>query len=280
VYRGDHPDHLVQALESLERQTLPADEVVIVQDGPIPDPLSNVLQEWRARLPTNQITLYRNEGLGVALQVGLAGCNHELVARMDSDDIAEATRFQKQLEAFQKQPSLSVVGSWIEEFSDDPMKPYASRRVPESAEDIRQFSRMRNPFNHMTVMLRKSHVLAVGGYMHFRGFEDYHLWARLVAAGAELYNIPEALVLVRGGASMLGRRAGLAYGSSEFSFQRELVRRGVTSRMQFIRNVVLRVPSRLLPPRLLGNLYQSFLRQPTLVPGGRRSSDDLNSAPA
>ena len=53
------------------------------------------------------------------LNEGLKHCSHDIVARMDTDDIAKPERFEKQLAVFKKHPDIDVVGAWIDEFEND-----------------------------------------------------------------------------------------------------------------------------------------------------------------
>ena len=104
---------------------------------------------------------------------GLSACDCELVARMDSDDIALPLRMEHQLAAMNADPGLSVVGGQIAEFTGTMGNIQGYRMVPVSPEKIRQSAARRNPMNHMTVLFRKADVLTAGGYQDLKGFEDY-----------------------------------------------------------------------------------------------------------
>src|SRR5690606_185023 len=67
IYHAEHPDHLRQALQSLLDQTLKADEVILVEDGPLPAVLTMIIESFRASLNINSIRLATNGGLAVAL---------------------------------------------------------------------------------------------------------------------------------------------------------------------------------------------------------------------
>lgn len=90
VYFKESPEYLKQAIESIQAQTVPTDDFVLVCDGPLNDALDAVIaakqQEMGSAL--NVVRLARNGGLGNALNKGIKHCKNELVARMDSDDIA------------------------------------------------------------------------------------------------------------------------------------------------------------------------------------------------
>jgi len=107
IYMNEKAPYLASCLESLCAQTIPANEIVIVEDGPIREDLSKVIDSFMDRLPIRRHKLARNMGLGMALREGLCIVSHELVARMDSDDIAVPERFEAQLAAFASDPELA-----------------------------------------------------------------------------------------------------------------------------------------------------------------------------
>ncbi len=86
VYCKESPFFLRQSLDSLVAQSLPADEVVIVEDGPLGEELEAAIDSYRSLLPIVSLRLPVNGGLGAALREGLQVCRGEFVARMDSDD--------------------------------------------------------------------------------------------------------------------------------------------------------------------------------------------------
>ena len=55
--------------------------------------------------------------MGKALNEGLKHCSYDIVARMDTDDIAKPDRFEKQLAIFEKYSDIDVVGAWIDELA-------------------------------------------------------------------------------------------------------------------------------------------------------------------
>ena len=54
IYAGERPEYLDQALESLHKQTLQADEVVIVHDGPLTEELYSCLEKMETPATTDQ----------------------------------------------------------------------------------------------------------------------------------------------------------------------------------------------------------------------------------
>src|SRR5580658_8350857 len=93
VYAKEYPAFFRVSLESLAAQTLPADEIVIVEDGPLGEELKAVIEVYKSCLPIVSLRLPVNVGLGAALREGLNVCQGEYVARMDSDDICVPERF-------------------------------------------------------------------------------------------------------------------------------------------------------------------------------------------
>jgi glycosyltransferase involved in cell wall biosynthesis len=266
VYSKESPAHLRQCLESLAAQTLPAGEVVLVEDGPLGRSLQATIADYRAVLPIVSLALPMHGGLGVALRAGMLVCSGDYVARMDADDICVPDRFRRQVDFLDCNPRVDVIGSAIEEFGESRKAARSIRRLPTSGGALLHFAQSRNPLNHMTVMFRKASVLDAGSYQHFPGFEDYHLWARMLRLGQCLRNAEEILVRVRGGSGMQSRRGGLAYLKQEVAFQLFLHEVGLVAASGCIRNILLRTPIRLVPARFRQAVYQRFLRD-RLTPG-------------
>ena len=261
VYAGEQAPHLAQALASLCEQQLPAQQVVIVEDGPLTPELMQVLNDYEVKLPLLRMVQPQNLGLAAALQLGLEACTYELVARMDADDVAVPSRFARQIAVMSKRPSLSVLGSYVAEFIDNPQQPYALRPVPVGESAVAAAARWRCPLNHPSVIVRKSHLLAVGGYSGFRGIEDYYLWGRLLVAGKSIDNLHEVLMLVRAGADLGRRRGGWVYAQRELLLYKAFWQMGFMTWYQALCGVLLRLPVRLLPSGLRSWIYQRAIRR-------------------
>ncbi len=261
VYHKESPEFLRQSLDSLIKQTVKTDEVVLVKDGAIGDELETTIASTEEKLPLVTVQLKQNSGLGLALQTGLNLCKGELIARMDSDDICVPDRFEKQLPLLEQHPDVDVVGGAIAEFHSDCTKIESVRRMPSTAAQLNTFARFRNPLNHMTVMFRKASVLAAGNYQPYAGFEDYELWARMLMRGQRFCNLDDVLVYVRCGNGMQQRRGGLRYLAEEIRLQRHFLKIGFLSKPQFLLNLVTRAPVRIAPLPLRSAFYQKMLRQ-------------------
>jgi len=101
-------------------------------------------------------------------------------------------------------------------------------------------ARFADPFNHPTVVMRRELVRRVGGYGDFALMEDYHLWAKMLLAGARVANVAEPLVRYRIGAGAYARRGGLGQLRAELGLQRRFRAMGFTTWPQFARNVLVR----------------------------------------
>jgi len=266
VYHKEIPEYLNQCLESLALQTSPATEIIIVKDGILGKELDEVLSLWQNKLPLKLAGYEQNKGLAYALNYGLQFCSCEFVARMDSDDICVHNRFEKQMEFLGLNPDFALLSGYITEFKSDPDDIRYIRKVPIDSNEIIKYLKWRNAFNHVTAFFKKSAVLSVGGYNdNVTYFEDYDLWIRLVQAGYKVGNIPEVLVNVRAGNDMIGRRHGVAYAKKELYFLGLQKERGFISGREYCLLVLLRVPPRLLPKKILNCLYQLLRHKKGMV---------------
>lgn len=256
LYDKEKPEYLDLCLESLYKQTLSADEIVLVYDGYINPKLDDIVKKWCASLPIKIIKLEKNVGLGQALNKGLEHCTHEIVARMDTDDICDTRRFEKQILLMQNDSELSILGSDIEEFEERKEIITSYRHVPKSTSAVMKAIKFKSPFNHMTVMFKKSHILAVGGYQEHYYMEDYNLWLRLMAKGYKAINIPEYLVTVRVGRDMLSRRRGLKYVGSELKLARLKKKLGYLGFIESIYIFAIRSLPRIMPIFIMKHIYK------------------------
>jgi glycosyltransferase involved in cell wall biosynthesis len=261
VYYKETPRNLDQCLESLANQTVPADEIVLVKDGVLPFELEETLVSWQKKLPLKIVGYEENKGLAYALNYGLDYCLNELIARMDSDDICLPDRFEKQISFFEKNKNTVLLSGYISEFNEEPNDILSIRKVPIEYKKIVKYLKKRNAFNHMAVMFKKSVLILIGGYEEIVGFEDYDLWIRLVQAGYRVDNIPEILVYVRIGNNMIMRRRGFRYTKEEIIFFNRQRKNHFISLVEFIVFFILRVPVRLLPPKILAVIYHYSLRR-------------------
>lgn len=257
VWAGDRPEFLRRAFHSsVTEQVLPPDEVVLVRDGPVSCELDECLQELLtcSPVPARLLVLDANAGLAHAMQAGLAACRHEVVARMDADDVSLPQRFALQLPEIEL--GADVVGAALLEIGLDEREIVGRRASPVTPELIARTARLHDPINHPTVVYRRAAVTAAGGYEHLPQMEDYWLFARMIAAGAKVVNRPEPLLLYRVGAGAYQRRGGFPLLRSELDLQLRMRASGFTSRPEFVRNVAVRGGYRLVPGAVRRPVYR------------------------
>jgi len=199
VYKNDNPEYFRLALKSMIKQTKKPDEIVLVKDGPVPDEIQNVINDLNHKYPNiiHQVQLSQNKGLGLALNEGIKVCRNELIARMDSDDVSAPTRCEREVAEFEKNPNLDIIGCPVIEFVGDIHNRVGRRNVPLDNESIHKYARKRDPFNHPTVMYRKSSVEAVGCYGDLRKNQDTDLWIKMLSNGAVCMNLSDPLFRFR-----------------------------------------------------------------------------------
>lgn len=256
LYIKENPNFLNECFDSLSKQTVRASEVILVLDGPITKQLAIVVDAWKEELKIAVVPLEENVGLGKALNIGLSKCNFGLVARMDTDDLCLPERFEKQLKCFSDNPDLAIVGSFIEEVEPLTLKKISLRKVPLSHQDIIRELPRKNPFNHMTVMYRKTAIIEAGGYMHLPFMEDWFLWLRLLQKDMQGQNLSEVTVRARTGREMLTRRSGWNYIKSEFLMAKNMFNSGMVSFLHCVCIFILRATPRLLPKFIMKVLYR------------------------
>lgn len=265
IYKNDKPEFVRVALDSmLVNQSVKPAEIVLVQDGPVPDDLSSLLSEYESTYPNimHVIRLEKNGGLGNALRLGVENAKYNIIARMDSDDICLPGRFEKQLAYLEAHPECDIVGGQMTEFIDVPDNIVGRREVPLTNEEIYEYMKSRCALNHVTVMFRKEAVLKAGNYQDWFWNEDYYLWVRMMMAKCQFANIPDVAVNVRSGADQYARRGGKKYFDSEIGIKKLMLEKGMITRKEYIVNYIQRfIIQLMLPNSVRGWVFRNFARK-------------------
>ena len=249
VYAGERPRYLKDALYSIwENQTYKPAQIVLVKDGPINAELESEIERYQLKLGEilTVVGLEENVGLGKALNVGLEYCRHELVARMDTDDVSLPNRFEKQIEFMNGNPYISASSASIDEWDEELVTKINKRSLPSDPESVAAFAIRRSPLSHPVVIFRKSVIQSVGGYPELRKAQDYALWSLLITKGHRLANLPDTLLNMRSGNGLFARR-GFRYFQQEMkllSYQREI---GFLTNKNYVFNAVIKFFLRLSP---------------------------------
>jgi len=262
VYYKEKPEYLKISIESMLNQTVQTDDFVLVCDGPLTPELDAVVNRFQESYSDifHVVRLDKNAGLGPALNEGLKHCKNELVARMDSDDYALKERCALQLDAFDRDPQLSIVSGTIQEFETTPDNVTFTKRMPQTHEEILRYAKLRCPFNHPAVMYKKSAVLDAGGYPDLPLHEDYALWVNMLIKGKRSINLANVLCLMRVDNGMYKRRGGVRYYKTAVRFRRYLLKHRFCNLGEFLYGVLGLTVVCLLPASVRKKIYIRFLR--------------------
>lgn len=263
LYIKEKSEYLKKSIDSMINQSIKPEQIVIVKDGPLTNELNDVLDTYLSNFPNlfSIVNSEKNIGLGLALNLGLQHCRNELVARMDTDDISLPDRCEKQLNIFKENINVDIVGSWISEFVDNENNVIGKRIVPNKHEEIIIYLKNRCPFNHMSVMFKKSAVIKSDGYKDFFFNEDYYLWIRMYENKCNFFNIQESLVNVRVNFETYKRRGGLKYFNSELNIQKYMKNKKIISATTYVYNVFIRfILQIMLPNKIRSYIFKKFAR--------------------
>lgn len=261
LYINEKAEYFKECMESILAQTVKPSEIVVVKDGPIKDEVDMLLKQYDKDNPKliKIVSYTPNKGLGYALNKGVEACSYELIARMDTDDIARSDRFEIQLKEFEKDSALDIFGSQIEEFEDTPSVIVAKRTVPTNDKEIKKYQKRRDAFNHMTVMYKKSAVLKAGNYLPCPLMEDTYLWVRMILSGAVCRNSDQALVYARIGKGMYERRGGWKYFLKYKEGRKKVYETGYISLKDYYYTLLIQFIVALMPQGLRGMMFKKIL---------------------
>lgn len=263
LYINEKVQYARECFESLLKQTVQPKEWVIVEDGPLKEEMYELLQEYEQKYPNliKRVPLKKNVGLGLALREGILNCSCEIIARMDTDDIAKPERFELQLAQFEKFDKLDICGSHIKEFIGDIKNVVSQRMVPIKQSEIYKYQKKRSAFNHMTVMYKKSAVLKAGNYIHAPLMEDDMLWVCMMNKGCKCLNIDDFLVYARVGKDMYDRRGGFSYFKKYRSARKKIYATGYISYWDYLSTVMIQFVVALIPVKLREMIFTKLLRK-------------------
>lgn len=262
VYKGEKSEYLKESMESMFNQTYPADEFVLICDGPLTKELDEVISHYKSKYPNtlNVIRLDKNIGTGQCANMGIDICKNEYIVKMDSDDIALSERCEKQMRLMQSNPNLTMCGGYIREFDTNTQETIAIKKTPSKNSEIRQFARRRNPFNNQTLVFKKSMAKAIGGYSSIKRCEDYDFVVNMLRNGAIGENIPEVLVDYRVNKDNYARRQNWANTKSFINVRWRIFRSGYSNIIDFIVPCAMQMMIFILPKKLTAKIYKKFLR--------------------
>jgi len=259
VYQNDDAESFRCAVESVLNQTYLPSEIILVVDGLVSKEIKIILKEYAMNELFRIIRMPEKVGLGLALQKGCTEAQYPFIARMDSDDISDPTRFEKQIKYLQENPNCDVVGTFGVKFFNSFENVYDEKKLPITDQEIKRTMQKRNPLNHMSIMMKKESLLKCGNYQDWYLAEDYYLWVRMCLNGVIFHNIPENLVSIRVDNRTLARRHGIKYYKSLKRLYKFMLTNKIISCWRYLKNILTRFVYHVLIPKWLKKLvYRKF----------------------
>ena len=177
---------------------------------------------------------------------------------MDDDDIAHPDRCEVEIKYIEAHPDVSIVGSYMNEFESNPNAPIRVKKVPIRYVDILKFSKRRNPFNHSTLMIKKSDIVSAGNYSKMRTNQDVDTWIRVLNKGYKGANIPIPLVDFRFDNNTYKRRRNWNNIKLMLSVWNNFWKKGYCSFADYLYVVIMQLSIFVMPNALLQWVYNHF----------------------
>ena len=263
VYYNDEISYISEAIDSMLNQSHKPSEFVIVQDGPVPEMVSALINEYKAKEPD----LFRifvndnNEGLGAALRRGVELCRFDYIARMDADDISAPNRCEKILSYMINNPDYSLVGSDCIEFTGNINNIKGYVRLPQDPTEVSKFAKKRVPIRHPSIVFKKKDVIAVGNYNPLRRSQEYDLVVRMIMADMKISNVQEILFYIRVNDDFYSRRGGWDKAKLLASQRKDFYKYGYYSFLEYCLYACINIVMCMVPNSVRAFLYQKLLRR-------------------
>lgn len=196
--------HVGKAVESILSQTFRDFEFLIVDDGST-DETRAILERFAASDARIALVSRPNTGYLIALNEMLERARGPFLARMDADDIADPSRFDRQVAFLRDRPDHVLVGSRVTIIDPDgaPLTVMGNHQTHEEL-DSGLLSGQGQLIYHPSVMMRREAVLNVGGYdTRYELAEDLDLFLKLAEVG-RLANLADSLLSYREHLSKVG----------------------------------------------------------------------------
>lgn len=195
--------YLSETLESLLKQTRPADQIVIINDGST-DHSIEILENYRRSESRIELVSQQNAGVSAARNRGLSYCTGDYVALMDADDICQPNRFEIQLNTMIEQ-HLDLCGSWITTFGSKER----DVKYPTSNSDLRfNYIFFGRTIPNPSAMIRRAIIGDLRYDERLVFAEDFGFFLSLVLSNPSLKmaNIPQCLLRYRTHAAQASQR--------------------------------------------------------------------------
>lgn len=262
VYYKVNPNDLKESIESILNQTYKTNEFILIKDGILTEEQEKIIDQI-VKNNKNIFKIYQfkeNQGAGTAYNRGIDMCTNKWAAIMDSDDYAVESKFEKQMKYLATHNDIDAIGTNAVEFLDNINNVVATRIMPETNEEIVEFSRARCPLIQPTVVFKVESVKRVGSYQHSPLTEDFDLYIRMIMDNCKFYTYQEVLYYVRTSEDFFRRRGGIKYLKPILSFKYKYYKLGFFNKKQFLKTFLSSFIVAMMPNVIRSFFYKKFLR--------------------
>lgn len=186
---------VAETLRSVLGQTLPADEILVIDDGSTDDTAA-VAESFG---PPVRVIRRANARQAASRNFGVQESASEWIAFVDADDLWEANKLARQMEELARHPLADLCYTARVDFVEqDGRIEFGNVTPAPPPENIRKALFRNTAFMPSSVIIRRSTFLAAGGFdTQIKIGEDWDLWLRLLHAGVAFAACPEPLLLYR-----------------------------------------------------------------------------------
>ena len=189
---------LMQAIESILKQSYKNIEFIIILDNPDNKKLNDIIKFYCKK--DDRVCYFKNEkniGLVKSLNSALSYAKGDFIARMDADDISMPDRFEKQMNYLNEHPDIDLIGARCINIDEEGTELYGDGVIPGDMKLIKSCLANVDFINHPTWFFRKECSDKNKGYREITCAEDYDFLLRLITNGFKLANTNEFLVRYR-----------------------------------------------------------------------------------
>jgi len=198
-YKKTNVEYFDIAIQSIINQTVSVDNIHLIQDGEVDELLTKIVTKYEKEYANIKLIVLPKKGLPHALNQSIKMSDTEYYARMDADDISVKNRFESQINFFQKNIDLEILGTWAYEFDNDyKNESLYINKTPIESDEIERYAHYRNPLVHPSVMFKIS-VFDKIGYYNEKMYtdQDLELWGRALKNKINISNIQKPLIFLR-----------------------------------------------------------------------------------
>jgi len=195
-YAETNVKQLKSAVDSVLNQTRTPEVVHLIQDGYVPEGLSQVVRDYLSNCSNCEHIELEKVGLSAALNFSIQQANTTYYGRMDADDICFPERFERQIKFLEENPEIDILGAWSIEFKKEAdIKKGFLKKLPTEYQELEKLFHYRNPLIHPTVVFRRTVFKKIGYYNeNFLSDQDLELWSRVFRNNIKITNLSEPLL--------------------------------------------------------------------------------------